>query len=104
MSNMIDKAVPDSLFLLNESFASTTEKEGSKIAEGILQAFYEKDMVTMMVTHLYQLAKKLYNKQIEGSHFLVAERTENGTRTYKMLKGEPSHTSFGTDLFKVLEG
>ena len=35
MSNMVNKTVPNSLFLLNESFASTTEKEGSKIAEGI---------------------------------------------------------------------
>jgi len=104
MSNMIDRAVPDSLFLLNESFASTTEKEGSKIAGGILRAFYEKQITTMMVTHLYQLAKQLYDEQPEGSHFLVAERTENGTRTFKMLLGEPTYTSFGTDLFKVLEG
>lgn len=103
MSNMVEKAVPHSLFLLNESFASTTEKEGSKIAEGILNAFYEKDMTTMMVTHLYQLAKKKYEEAKEGSHFLVAERTENGTRTFKMLMGEPTYTSFGTDLFKVLE-
>ena len=104
MSNMVDKAVPDSLFLLNESFASTTEKEGSKIAEGILNAFYEKNITTMMVTHLYQLAKKKYDEAKAGSHFLVAERTENGTRTFKMLVGEPTYTSFGTDLFKVLEG
>lgn len=104
MSNMINKTVPNSLFLLNESFASTTEKEGAKIAEGIINAFYEKNITTMMVTHLYQLAKKKYDEAKEGSHFLVAERTENGTRTFKMLPGEPTYTSFGTDLFKVLEG
>ena len=104
MSNMVDKAVPNSLFLLNESFASTTEKEGAKIAEGILDAFYEKHITTMMVTHLYQLAKKKYDEAKAGSHFLVAERTENGTRTFKMLIGEPTYTSFGTDLFQVLEG
>ncbi len=103
MSNMISKAVPNSLFLLNESFASTTEKEGAKIAEGIINAFYEKNITTMMVTHLYQLAKKKYDEAGDGSHFLVAERTENGTRTFKMLAGEPTYTSFGTDLFKVLE-
>ncbi len=103
MSNMIERTVPNSLFLLNESFASTTEKEGSKIAEGILDAFYEKNITTMMVTHLYQLAKRKYDEQKPGSHFLVAERTENGTRTFKMLVGEPAYTSFGTDLFKVLE-
>ncbi len=103
MSSMVEKAVPNSLFLLNESFASTTEKEGSKIAEGILNAFYEKNITTMMVTHLYQLAKKKYEEQKPGSHFLVAERTENGTRTFKMLVGEPTYTSFGTDLFQILE-
>lgn len=103
MSNMVSKTVPNSLFLLNESFASTTEKEGSKIAEGILDAFYEKEITTMMVTHLYQLAKKKYDEAKAGSHFLVAERMENGTRTYRMLTGEPTYTSFGTDLFKVLE-
>ena len=103
MSNMVNKTVPNSLFLLNESFASTTEKEGSKIAEGILNAFYEKEVTTMMVTHLYQLAKKKYDEAKEGSHFLVAERTENGTRTYRMLAGEPTYTSYGTDLFKVLD-
>lgn len=104
MSNMITRTVPNSLFLLNESFASTTEKEGAKIAEGIINAFYEKNITTMMVTHLYLLAKKKYDEALVGSHFLVAERTENGTRTFKMLKGEPTYTSFGTDLFKVLEG
>ena len=103
MSNMISKTVPNSLFLLNESFASTTEKEVYKIAEGIINAFYEKNITTMMVTHLYQLAKKKYDEAWDGSHFLVAERTENGTRTFKMLPGEPTYTSFGTDLFKVLE-
>lgn len=103
MSNMITRTVPNSLFLLNESFASTTEKEGSKIAEGIIDAFYQKNITTMMVTHLYQLAKKKYDEAKDGSHFLVAERTENGTRTFKMLPGEPTYTSFGTDLFKVLE-
>lgn len=102
MSNMVERTVQNSLFLLNESFASTTEKEGSKIAEGILNAFYEKNITTMMVTHLYQLAKKKYDEAKEGSHFLVAERTENGTRTFKMLPGEPTHTSFGTDLFQLI--
>lgn len=99
MSNMVEAAVPDSLFLLNESFASTTEKEGSRIAEGILRAFYENQITTFMVTHLFHLASKLYQEQWEGSDFLVAERENDGTRTYRIIPGEPSHTSYGTDLF-----
>lgn len=99
MSQMIKAAVPDSLFLLNESFASTTEKEGSQIAEGILKAFYENGITTYMVTHLVYLAQKLYREHWERSCFLTAERKEDGERTFRMVPGEPGHTSFGTDLF-----
>lgn len=99
MSQMIKAAVPDSLFLLNESFASTTEKEGSQIAEGILRAFYENGITTYMVTHLVYLAQKLYREDWERSCFLTAERKEDGERTFRMVPGEPGHTSFGTDLF-----
>ena len=102
MSSMINAAGPNCLFLLNESFASTTEKEGSRIADGILRAFYEKKITTMMVTHLYQLARKLYDEKLDGISFLVAERKEDGERTFRMLPGEPSHTSYGADLFKLL--
>lgn len=103
ISDMINAAGPYCLFLLNESFASTTEKEGSQIAEGILHAFYDKEITTIMVTHLFQLARKLYKKKPERVSFLVAERKEDGTRTFKMLPGEPCYTSYGTDLFKELE-
>ena len=103
MSNMIQQTDSHSLFLLNESFASTTEKEGARIAEGIIQAFYEKEITIMMVTHLYQLAKKLYDEGRTGTTFLNAERMEDGKRTYRMIEGKPSHTSYGTDLFAELE-
>ncbi len=103
MSDMIMMAGPGCVFLLNESFASTTEREGSKIAEGILKAFYEKEITTIMVTHLFQLAKTLYEKKLDGTYFLVAERKPDGARTYRMLPGEPGYTSYGTDLFEILE-
>lgn len=103
MGEMVQAAEPHSLFLLNESFASTTEKEGSQIADGILHAFYDMGITTIMVTHLFQLARSLYNKKIKGMAFLVAERKDDGTRTFKMVPGEPGYTSYGTDLFKALE-
>ena len=102
MSAMIQAAVPNSLFLLNESFASTTEKEGSRIADGIIRAFYEKGITTMMVTHLFEFARSMYQKNLPHTDFLVAERREDGTRTFRMLPGEPHYTSYGTDLFQKL--
>ena len=103
MSEMVSVAESGSIFLLNESFASTTEKEGAKIAKGILQAFYEKGISVVMVTHLFQLSKELYQQKLPGVEFLIAERKAEGERTYRMLPGEPEYTSYGTDLFKVLE-
>lgn len=103
MSDMIEATVPDSLFLLNESFASTTEKEGANIARGILRAFYEKGIVTFMVTHLYQLANELYEQKPVNVTFLTAQRLESGERTFRMIPGRPTSTSYGTDLFRALE-
>ena len=103
MSAMVDAAVSDSLFLLNESFASTTEKEGTQIAKDILQAFYEKGITTYMVTHLFLLAEALYEKKMPGITFLTAERKADGKKTYHMLEGKPEHTSYGMDLFGELE-
>lgn len=103
MTEMVSVAEPGSIFLLNESFASTTEKEGAKIAKGILKAFYEKGISVMMVTHLFQLSRELYQQKLPGVDFLIAERKEDGERTYRMLPGEPEYTSYGTDLFQVLE-
>ena len=102
MSEMVQAAEPHSIFLLNESFASTTEKEGSQIADGILHAFYDKEITTIMVTHLFQLARSLYNKKIPCVEFLIAERKDDGTRTFKMMPGKPEYTSYGTDLFNKL--
>lgn len=103
MAGMVRAASPGCLFLLNESFASTTEKEGSHIAREILHAFYDKEISVIMVTHLFQLAKDLYNKKPAKTTFLVAERKEDGRRTFRMLPGKPEYTSYGMDLFKVLE-
>lgn len=102
MSGIVSELVGNSLLLLNESFASTTEKEGSKIAYGIIMPLYEKGIEVMMVTHLHEFASGMYEKQLTGAEFLVAERTENGERTFRMLPGKPHYSSYGTDLFREM--
>lgn len=102
MNDIVYKVEQDSLILLNESFASTTEKEGSKIAEEIILPLFEKNVHVMMVTHLHEFALKLYEKNLEHVLFLLAERTEDGTRTYHMIPGKPHYSSYGTDLFKAI--
>ncbi len=104
MSDIISRISPDSLLLLNESFASTTEKEGSQIAYNVILPLYEKGIHVMMVTHLHEFALRLYEENREGTEFLVAERKENGERTFHMLSGKPHYSSYGTDLYEYMIG
>lgn len=104
MSGILSEVSKDSLLLLNESFASTTEKEGSRIAYNVILPLYQKGIHVMMVTHLHEFARNLYEEQKEGTEFLVAERKENGERTYHMLHGQPHYSSYGTDLYEYMIG
>jgi DNA mismatch repair ATPase MutS len=104
MKRIIVDITPKSMLLLNESFASTTEKEGSVIAEDITKALYEEGIRVFMVTHLYEFVKKTYEQMVGQVVFLCAERKEDGTRTFRLLEEEPVYTSYGMDLYDEIIG
>ena len=104
MNRIVDMVTNQSLILLNESFSSTTEKEGSEIAEHIIQAMYDSEVSIFMVTHLFAFASKMYQKNLSAARFLSAERKEDGTRTFKMMDHEPTETSYGLDLYEEIIG
>lgn len=103
MDGIVEHIGDGSLILLNESFASTTEKEGSLIAYDILRALKEAGVRILTVTHLLSFAKRVYGESKDrpeaGVDFLSAERLPDGTRTFRMVRGEPELTSFGLDLY-----
>ncbi len=99
MSRIIDNLGRHSLILLNESFATTTEKEGSIIAYDIIKALTDSGVKVLMVTHLLSFAKRVYEEGQDTVEFLSAERKEDGRRTFKMIQHEPELTSFGLDLY-----
>jgi DNA mismatch repair ATPase MutS len=100
MNNIINDITPNSLLLMNESFAATTERDGSKIAGDIITALYELDIKVLYVTHLFEFSNNIYNLDLEKAIFLRAERSDNGSRSYIIKSGEPLQTSYGEDLFK----
>lgn len=105
MDQIINHIGEKSLLLLNESFASTTEKEGSIIAYDIIKALKEEGVKIITVTHLLSFAQKVYDEYKENLMesdvaFLCAERLEGGVRTFKMIPHEPELTSFGLDLYE----
>lgn len=102
MSGIVDHITPNSLLLLNESFAATNEREGSEIASQIVRAMLEKRIKVVFVTHLYEFARSLFDKKSENTLFLRAERLADGTRTFKLLEQEPLETSYGEDLYRAI--
>jgi len=99
MSDIVDSIEPGAIVLLNESFASTNEREGSEIARQVVTAMLESGIRVFYVTHLYEMANKFYLTNPAGVLFLRAERKEDGSRTFKMIEGRPLQTSFGEDLY-----
>jgi DNA mismatch repair ATPase MutS len=104
MSNIIDNIKPDSMVLFNESFAATNEIEGSEIARQIIYGLVEKGIKIFFVTHLYEFARSFYDKKMNITIFLQAEREADGRRTFKLIEGEPLQTSYGEDLYKKIFG
>jgi len=102
MSDIADHIVPDSLLLLNESFAATNEREGSEIAMQIVRAMLEKRVKVFFVTHLYEFAHRFFVARSEDGLFLRAERLPDGTRTFKLVEREPLETSYGEDLYREI--
>jgi hypothetical protein len=91
---------PHCLLLCNESFASTNEREGSEIAGQIVRALLERRLKVFYVTHLYELARGLYEERRDDGLFLRAERGSDGERPYRLREGAPLPTSFGEDSYR----
>ena len=104
MSGIADKISPDSMILFNESFAATNDREGSEIARQIVSALAEERIKVFFVTHLYQFAHDVYDRKMNDTLFLRAERHAGGKRTFRLKEGEPLQTSFGIDLYNKVFG
>ena len=104
MSEIVGHLRPGSMLLLNESFAATNEREGSEIARQITTALVERGVKLCYVTHLHEFARLLYEKRPPNCKFLRAERLPDGTRTFRIIEGDPLQTSYGEDLYERVFG
>jgi DNA mismatch repair ATPase MutS len=104
MSEIADTIRPTSLLLCNESFASTNEREGSEIGRQVVGAMTEAGVKVFYVTHLFDLADSFYRQQLETALFLRAQRRPDGTRTFRVLEGEPLPTSYGPESYRRIFG
>ncbi len=104
MSSIVDNLSPNSIVLLNESFASTNEREGAEIARQIVRALLERGIKVCYVTHLFDLAQGFSHAKLDTALFLRAERLADGRRTFRLVEGEPLPTSYAEDLYRRIFG
>jgi len=102
MSTIVDNITPNSIVLFNESFAATNEREGSEIARQIVDALLEKRIKVFYVTHLSEFARGFYDKGMDNAIFLRADRQLDGSRSFKLIEGEPLQTSYGVDVYNKI--
>lgn len=104
MSSIIDQVSGDNFVLLNESFASTNEREGSEIGRQIVRAMLEQGIKVGYVTHMFDLADRLRTERDGDAAFLRAERLTDGRRTFRIIPGDPLPTSHGQDIYRRIFG
>lgn len=104
MREIADLIRPGALWLSNESFASTNEREGSELLLQVVEALRQRGIKVALVTHLYDAARRLPRAQPEQVLMLRAERRDDGSRSFRLDVGEALQTSFGADLYAEVFG
>lgn len=102
MEQILRGAKKNTLILLNESFATTTEVTAFQIAMDITHACLEECVTTWLVTHITKYAKELYREGHDDVLFLSAGRQTDGEVRFKMYEKEPGDTSYGLELYEQM--
>jgi hypothetical protein len=104
MSYIAERITPGSLLMCNESFSSTNERDAASVGGDVVLALRDAGVTVHLVTHQYELAARLLDESADGT-FLRAERLDDGTRSHRVVAGDPLRTSFGQDLYdEVMSG
>lgn len=104
MAAIADRIAPGDLILFNESFQSTNELEGSAIAKEVALALADHGIEVVFVTHLYTFADAVREQGRRDTRYWRAERLDDGSRSFKIVPGEPRTTAYGMDLYRKIFG
>lgn len=91
---------------MNESFATTTEKEGCEIAMDVLKALSIVKPSLFFVTHNYRLLKnlkevsKILENNISLNSLIVSAGNTSTVRTFTIIAGEPQEEIYGLEFIK----
>lgn len=91
----------DSLYLLNESFSTTSFEEGYYIARDSVRALLKKSVRTIYNTHMHKLGEDVDDLNTESNNAkassLVA-RSDGGKRSFKVEVAPPEGMSYARDI------
>ncbi len=100
LHDIINRITPDSLLLLNETFATTTDYDAAYLAKELLNGIGDSGITCLFVTHNYEFSHSLYSKKHSENVFLRADREEAGERSFRLTEGEPLKTGHALDLYQ----
>lgn len=104
MEGILRHAGENTLILLNESFATTTEVTAFQIAMDLLHTCLEHEVTVWMVTHITKFAKELYQEKWPDVLFLSAGRRAENEIRFQMYEKTPGDTSYGLELYEQMIG
>lgn len=93
----------DSLYLLNESFSTTSFEEGYYIAKDSVKALLKKSVRTIYNTHMHKLGETVdeFNKENDGQKASsVIVKSDGGERSFKIEVAPPEGMSYAHDIAK----
>ena len=90
----------DSLYLLNESFSTTSFEEGYYIAKDSVKALLKKTVKTIYNTHMHKLGESIdelnQNCDVRASSIVV--QSKDGQRSFKIEVAPPEGMSYARDI------
>lgn len=90
----------DSLYLLNESFSTTSFEEGYYIAKDAVKALLNKSVRTIYNTHMHKLGADVdeFNISNNAKASSLVVKSEDGQRSFKVEIAPPEGMSYARDI------
>jgi len=85
--------------LMDESFSSTNQVEASVVAEEVVAALVDSGVYVFYVTFLQDFLNRFLDRYGDRAVLLVPEVRQDGTRTFRLVRGKPT-LGYAIDIWR----
>ncbi|MFP3291228.1 MAG: hypothetical protein RXO30_02050 [Thermoproteus sp.] len=85
--------------LMDETFSSTNQVEASAVAEEVIAALVDSGVNVFYVTFLQDFLNRFLERYRERAVLLVPEVRQDGTRTFRLVRGKPT-PGYAIDIWR----